>query len=164
MIRAKRTTVNDDSASDLVSSLVSNAGTPTLRRAVPRLPKTPEKITPLPSNESHVSLGSATRPLALNTVQIERFRRSIEEEYEMLQKSEAGHCCYLNDRSRYARAHEQLEKSINGRSSTDDHPRPTFRFRDILRSTHLRGEVGLACSLFPPVRLSEESRQRAHLL
>ena len=117
MMIAKRTAINDESASDLVSSLISNAGTPTLRRAAPRLAKSPEKITPLPSTESHVSLGSATRALALNTVQIERFRHSIEEEYEMLQKSEAGHCCHLNDRSRYARAHEQLEKSINGRSS-----------------------------------------------
>ena len=114
-----------DDASDLVSSLMSilpskHRSYPESRHHVPPKTARSRHIGSISSFASETSLGSsnssAIRTSPLSSAQTERFQQCVEREYDSLLKSEAGHCCYINDSSRKARANEELLHSANGKS------------------------------------------------
>ena len=78
--------------------------------------KRPVKITELPYNEIHSSIVSVTilksQSSTLKNIQSEKLRQRIEKECDILQRSEADHCYFIN--SSCIRAREELERSADG--------------------------------------------------
>jgi hypothetical protein len=124
IMATKKKEINDDSASDLVSSLMS---IPAVHNAIPPgidtrhnktkgLHKKPPRSTRLSSSDSHTSSGSiiSSQTSTLSNAEAVKFRRCIEREKDALERSDAGHCCYIEDRPHSLQAHEQLAQDHNG--------------------------------------------------
>lgn len=136
----KRVASNDDSSSDISSTIVSNKHVDNShhyngRKQTKNLKEIPQnaqkirklrpfkksgKLTSLPSDETHTSLGSGhtsnIRSSRLNNAQAENFQQRIKEECEGLKRADARHRYYITDPTAIRHAREQLENcDIDGR-------------------------------------------------
>ncbi|CAF3406016.1 unnamed protein product [Rotaria socialis] len=137
----KMTSINDDSSSNFGSSIISDTydcfidvpGGEKQSRVLKnerRQVKTSCESKPhershkngsTSSYESHTSLGSTgsnseskAHSLTLTIAQAEDFRKRIEIQYDILQRSEAVYCYYIYDRSASLRAREKLQDATDG--------------------------------------------------
>jgi hypothetical protein len=95
-----------------------NASAPNSPALRTLLLKKSSKIAPVLSGNSHSSFASSAATKVsvrrLTKLESEKFSRRIEEQYEILQISEARYCYYIVDQRVSAYAHEQLKKATDG--------------------------------------------------